>query len=267
MEVAGHRPALPEHPLMLSGISVGLAYDPGMRGAVAIVQARMSSTRLPGKSLADVDGEPMLALLLGRLRHAVEIDRIVVATSTDAIDGAIVEVAGELGCETYRGPRDDVLGRFLGAAAKTDGALARVTADCPLVDPAVVDEAIRLFHRTPECAYASNVEPRTYPDGLDVEVVSAEVLAELERTVTSAHDREHVTAAIRRDLARYRTASLVCGDDLGDLRWTVDTHEDLLFVREVVTRLGARRHIAGVDQILDAVRREPSLAGFHGRRG
>jgi len=238
-----------------------------MPGAVAIVQARMSSTRLPGKSLADVGGEPMLALLLRRLRNAREVDRIVVATSTDAADRPIVKLTRDLGLEPHRGPLDDVLRRFADAAVGADGAVARITADCPLIDPSIVDAVIRQFHRTPDCAYASNIEPRTYPDGLDVEVPSADVLAELDRTVTSAEDREHVTAAIRRDLTRYRTTTLRSDVELGDVRWTVDTSEDLAFIRKVVARLDSRRHEAGLNEILDAVRTKPSLAEFHGRRG
>jgi spore coat polysaccharide biosynthesis protein SpsF len=236
-------------------------------GALAIVQARMTSTRLPGKTLADVCGEPMLALLLGRLRHASEVGRIVVATSTDPDDDPIEELGRALSFEVYRGERDDVLGRFVGACDGHAGAAVRITGDCPLVDAGIVDEVIRLFHATEGCVYASNIEPRTYPDGLDVEVVACSVLRGLADETDDPDEREHVTIAIRGGPERFPRAALVREEDLGDLRWTVDTAEDLEFLRRLVPRLGPARDRAGLEQILAAVRAEPSLAAFEGRRG
>jgi spore coat polysaccharide biosynthesis protein SpsF (cytidylyltransferase family) len=227
----------------------------------------MSSTRLPGKSVADVGGEPMLVLLLRRLERARELERIVVATSTEPADDRIEEAVRETACDVYRGSRDDVLARFLGAAAGHAGALARVTGDCPLIDPELVDEVIRLFHRSPDCVYASNIEPRSYPDGLDIEVFSSATLEQLASDTDDPYHREHVTSAIRHDPQRYPSAALVGDEQLGNLRWTVDTMEDLEFVREAVARLGPRRHSAGMREILQAVRRDPSLADYKGRRG
>jgi spore coat polysaccharide biosynthesis protein SpsF (cytidylyltransferase family) len=236
-------------------------------GALAIIQARVSSTRLPGKSIADVDGEPMLVLLLRRLERADEVERIVVATSTEPEDDVVEEVAREVVANVYRGPLQDVLTRFVGAAEGHRGPLVRVTADCPLVDPQVVDEVIRLFERTSGCAYASNVEPRSYPKGLDVEVFSTETLAWADAETRNQADREHVTALVRRSLAQFPVANLQREVDLSALRWTVDTSDDLEFVRTVVARLGSRRHSAGLLEILAAVRCEPSLAAFRGERG
>jgi len=227
----------------------------------------MSSTRLPGKAVVDVGGEPMLMLLLRRLQRACELHRIVVATSTEPADDRIEQVAGQVVTNVYRGPLDDVLARFVGAASDHTGPLVRVTADCPLIDPAVVDQTIRLFERTPGCAYASNVEPRSYPVGLDVEVFSTATLERAAAEADDPADREHVTALIRRNLSQFRSATLVCEHQLSSLRWTVDSAADVEFVRAVVARLGARRHTAGLREILAAVRAEPSLAGFHGRRG
>ncbi len=232
-----------------------------------IVQARMSSTRLPGKTLADVEGEPMLALLLRRLQHARMIDDIVVATSTDAVDEPIAKLALGVGVRVSRGPRDDVLTRFLIAIGEREGPVVRITGDCPLIDPGLVDAAVERFMSVPGCVYASNVEPRTYPDGLDVEVVDAEVLRVIAREPLDAHDREHVTSAVRAQPERFRQVALCSEEDLGDLRWTVDEPEDLEFVRAVARRLGDRREQAGLAEILAAVRREPSLAEFHGHRG
>jgi spore coat polysaccharide biosynthesis protein SpsF len=236
-------------------------------GALAIVQARMSSTRLPGKTLADVDGEPMLALLLRRLGHARRIGAIVVATSTDGVDDPIARLARSIGVGVSRGPREDVLSRFLTAIDDRDGPIARITGDCPLIDPHLVDSTIERFLAVPGCAYASNVEPRTFPDGLDVEVVDAAALRAIAAEPLGARDREHVTSAIRAQPERFRQAALISAENLGELRWTVDEPEDLEFIRTVVRRLGDRRHEAGLAEILSVVRREPSLAEFHGRRG
>jgi spore coat polysaccharide biosynthesis protein SpsF (cytidylyltransferase family) len=220
--------------------------------ALAIVQARMSSTRLPGKVLMDVGGEPVLALMLRRLANARTVERTVVATSDQIDDDDILRVASEAGANTHRGPLDDVLGRVVGAAEGHDGEIVRLTADCPLIDPDLVDQVVELFHEA-GVAYASNVEPRTFPDGLDVEVVSAEALREAADAVEDPLDREHVTTAIRRDPDRYPAVHLVNDRDLGDLRWTVDTEADLAFVRDVVERLGARRYTAGMAEILELV--------------
>lgn len=238
--------------------------------ALALVQARMSSTRLPGKSLADVGGEPVVALVVRRLERARRVDEVAVAISEDDVDDALAAGLASLGVRVHRGPRDDVLTRLRSAAGEHPGPIVRVTADCPLIDPRIVDRVIELFEATPDCAYAHNIEPRTFPDGLDVEVISAAALDGAARTVTDPVDREHVTTAVRRDPDRFPAAALTNGEDLGDIRWTVDYAEDLEFVREVVRRLGPDRYDAGMDQILAAVRREPSLVGMHaehGRRG
>ena len=222
-----------------------------MSGAVAVVQARMSSSRLPGKVLADIGGEPSLALLLARLSRADSLDEIVVATSDGSDDDRVASQAERSGARAYRGPLDDVLGRFTGAIGDHDGAVVRITADCPLVDPALVDGVVGLLDGN--AVYASNIEPRSFPVGLDVEAVRAGTLRELARTATDPSDREHVTLAIRRDPDRYPREALSSGrDDLSGLRWTVDTPDDLKRVRGIVNALGDRRHEAGWEEILAA---------------
>lgn len=224
----------------------------------------MTSTRLPGKTLADVGGEPALSLLLRRLRGARRIGEIVVATSADSADDPVAELASELGVGVARGSREDVLARFLVAMGDRTGAIVRITGDCPLIDPCVVDAAVDRFASTPGCAYASNIVPRTFPDGLDVEVADAQALREIAADHGSPAEREHVTIALRDQPERFRAASLTYPDDLGDLRWTVDDDRDLEFVRAVVQRLGDRRYDAGIAEILAAVRAPPSLADFGG---
>jgi spore coat polysaccharide biosynthesis protein SpsF (cytidylyltransferase family) len=238
----------------------------GEGSALAVVQARMSSTRLPGKTLADVGGEPLLALLVKRLGGARRVGQVVIATSAGDEDDPIAELAARLGVGVHRGPRDDVLARYAEAVGDHEGPLLRITGDCPLIDPAVVDDAVRLLVETPGCAYVSNVEPRTYPDGLDVEAFTAAALRAVAAEATDPTDREHVTPAIRRDPERWPQAHLPGDPGLAELRWTVDTEDDLEFVRLVVERLGERRYEAGLDQIREAVLAEPSLAGYGAAR-
>jgi spore coat polysaccharide biosynthesis protein SpsF len=226
----------------------------------------MSSSRLPGKTLADVGGEPMLALLVRRLGSARRIGEVVIATSCDTSDDPVAQLAVGLGTGVARGSREDVLARFLLAIGDRPGAIVRVTGDCPLIDPAVVDATVERFLSTPGCAYASNLEPRTFPDGLDVEVVDSNALRTIGSEELPPVDREHVTSAIRADPDRFPAASLSYEVDLGDLRWTVDEQTDLEFVRAVIDRLGDHRYEGGMDDILAAVRRQPSLTTFGGAR-
>ena len=237
--------------------------------ALVLVQARTSSSRLPGKVLAEIGGEPMLALLLRRVQHATSVAEVVVATSDQPADDGLEQLVRQLGVRVHRGPLDDVLGRLAAAAAGHTGPVVRLTGDCPLVDPQIVDDVVALLVATPGCRYASNVEPRSHPDGLDVEALGPGLIAELDAEVTDSVDREHVTSAARRDPRRYRTAALTAADhELAELRWTVDTEQDMAFVRALVARLGGRRHTAGMDEILAAIRRAPSLAAMAGgRRG
>jgi spore coat polysaccharide biosynthesis protein SpsF (cytidylyltransferase family) len=234
--------------------------------ALIVVQARMSSTRLPGKVLADIGGEPALALLLRRLSHVKAAGRVAVATSTDRSDEPIAIVAARLGAMVVRGPLEDVLARFAIAIAGHSGPVVRITGDCPLSDPALVDATLELYRSTPGCSYASNIEPRCYPDGLDVEVIAAEALRAVASEALTASEREHVTTVIRNRPDRFAAVSLRSPQDLGELRWTVDDEADLEFVRAVVTRLAERRHVAGLEEILATVRRFPSLASFGGAR-
>jgi spore coat polysaccharide biosynthesis protein SpsF len=234
--------------------------------ALAVIQARMSSTRLPGKTLADLGSEPLLSLLVSRLKRAGRLERILIATSGESEDDRIAALAGPLEVDIHRGPRDDVLTRFAEAIGEHRGTVVRITGDCPLIDPDVVNAVIDLLEATPGCGYASNVEPRTYPDGLDVEAFPAEALLTVAAEARDPADREHVTSAIRRDPERWPQASLTEGRDLAELRWTVDTEADLEFIRQVVGRLGERRYEAGLEEIRDAILAEPSLADFGGAR-
>jgi len=204
---------------------------------IAVIQARTGSTRFPNKVLADLNGRPMLAHVVERVRRCRSLDRVVVATSTSPSDDTVVELAERWGASVTRGPLDDVLRRFVMAAREfSASAVVRITADCPLVDPVLVDTLVAMRSRE-EADYASNIDPRTYPDGYDVEVMSRECLERLDREVTLADEREHVTLHVREHPADYRRASLRLPRDLSEMRLTVDYPDDLAKIGKLLRSL------------------------------
>lgn len=200
---------------------------------VAIVQARMGSTRLPGKVMRSIQGRPMIDLLLERLGRARRLDAIVVATTGQSEDTALAQHVEELGFRVSRGSRDDVLARYLDAARDAEAdVIVRITGDCPLVDPELVDDIVGAYLDQPGLDYAGNTDPPTWPDGLDVEVFSRAALERAAAQAQSRHDREHVTPYLRRaeDMARLCVRQ---DNDLSALRWTVDEPEDFQVVSAV----------------------------------
>jgi spore coat polysaccharide biosynthesis protein SpsF len=227
---------------------------------VAILQARTTSTRLPGKVLMDIEGEPMLAHELRRLRRASALDDVVVATTTNATDDPVVDVAAREGVRWFRGSEHDVLSRYVGAAreARAD-VVVRVTADCPLLDPDVVDRVVEAL--APDVDYASNVLRRTFPQGLDAEALHASVLERVDGLATSPEAREHVTwliVAERPDL--FRSASVEADVDDSDLRWTVDHAADIELVRALYRDLALATQPLPYRAVVEYVRTRPDLA-------
>ncbi len=199
---------------------------------VALVQARMGSTRLPNKVMKPIGGIPMIELLLSRLSQSKEVDQIVVATSVDDRNQLLVEHVRKLGYLCEQGSENDVLDRFVHAAKEHQAeVVVRITGDCPLVDPSLVDEAIRRFKRS-GADYFSNVSPPTYPDGLDIEVFSFKVLVQASHETSKPFDREHVTPYLR-ESGKFKTASMQHSQDLSELRWTVDEPEDFAIIEKV----------------------------------
>ena len=225
---------------------------------VAIVQARMGSSRLPGKVLADLCGDTMLARVVARLRAASRIDDIVIATSTAAADAAIVREAARLGVACYCGPEQDVLTRFVGAAqrARADS-IVRVTADCPLLDPGVVDDVVAALYAGAD--YASNTIRRTFPRGLDVEALHRDTLELVALLGDTLAAREHVTSLVMDQPQLFRVRQVLGARDDSDLRWTVDTAEDLAFVRALSSLLGLGNHILPYGELVQSVRARPEL--------
>jgi spore coat polysaccharide biosynthesis protein SpsF len=233
---------------------------------LAILQARMSSSRLPGKVLADLAGAPMILRQIERVERAQRISRLIVATSMRPDDDVLAKTLKDAGVEVVRGDLDDVLSRFMLAldAAPQARAAVRLTADCPLADPTVIDETIALFHQS-GADYASNTgDTRTFPKGLDVEIFRASALREAHAETADPYDREHVTPFIYRRPERYRLVTLTQARDEGDARWTVDRPDDLEFVRAVYDALYVARPDFSSDDVRDLVARRPDLQTLGG---
>lgn len=230
---------------------------------LGILQARTSSTRLPGKVLAPILGKPMLERQIERLRRSREIDRLIVATSVDPSDDPLVELCMRLDLDCQRGSLEDVLDRFYQAAKLYRPAhVVRLTGDCPLADPALIDALIR-FHLDAGADYASNCHEPSLPDGLDAEVMRFEALAAAWREAYLASEREHVTPFIRKHPERFRIRLWRNPVDLSHHRWTVDEPQDLQFVREVYTALYPRNPAFGMQDVLDLLERQPALAAIN----
>jgi spore coat polysaccharide biosynthesis protein SpsF len=225
---------------------------------VTIIQARMGSTRLPGKVLKDLGGRTVLERVVRRAQKCRLADEVVVATSVEPANDAIAEECTRLRVRVLRGSEDDLLDRYFRAAEVTQAdVVVRITSDCPLVDPGVSDESIRAFLETcPD--YASNVLERTYPRGLDTEVFS---LCALDRAFREAKDpfqREHVTPFFYQHPERFKLVSVKGERDFSNHRWTLDTPEDLEFLQAVYARLGDRDFTWR--DVLSLVESEPRMA-------
>jgi spore coat polysaccharide biosynthesis protein SpsF len=226
----------------------------------------MASSRLPGKVLADIAGAPMLARVVDRARRARILDEIVVATSTDREDDQIQELCAERGYACFRGEPMDVLDRFLRAARQYRAeVVVRLTADCPLIDPDVIDETVGGFLGTdPPVDFAANRLPgrRSSPIGLDTEVCSMSALERAWREADQPHQREHVMPYLYEQPGRFRTLLFWNHANHGHHRWTVDTPEDLELVRRIFERF-AGRDIFSWTEVLELFEREPSLANLN----
>lgn len=224
---------------------------------VAIVQARMGSTRLPNKVMKPIVGVPMIELLLARLSRCEKIDQIVLATSTDDRNTPLVKHVQKLGYTCTRGSESDVLERYLLAArlAQAD-VIVRITGDCPLIDPDLVDNAIDQFMAT-GVDYLSNAVPATYPDGLDTEVFSLDALERAGRESQESFDHEHVTPYLRRP-GLFKTGVMCHEEDLSDFRWTVDEPADLHVVSNVFSHFAPNVHFSWMD-VLKLQRRQPEI--------
>lgn len=207
------------------------------RRVTAIIQARTSSRRLPGKMLRPLHGRPLLDHVVEAARRVPGVDGVVVATSGEESDDALAAHAGGLGIGVHRGPLDDVARRMLDAAVAAEAdVLVRINGDSPLLDPALIAQGLALF-RSGTHDLASNVVVRSFPKGQSVEVISRAALADAVAAMTTADDREHVTPYFYRNPERYRIARFVAEQAMPDLQLSIDTEEDFAFCEALLARL------------------------------
>ena len=224
----------------------------------AIIQARMSSTRLPNKVMAEISGKPMLWYVVNRTRKSAKVDRVIVATSNQTDDDVIARFCGEEKIPYYRGSIDDVLDRFYQTAREFGGeVIVRITSDCPLIDPAIIDKVVDEFLEN-DFDYVSNTVNPTYPDGLDVEVIKRSALDRAWKEARLKSEREHVTPYIFKNPSLFKVGSVQQDEDLSALRWTVDEPEDLEFVRAVYDRMESLEF--GMRDVLSIIEKHPEIS-------
>ncbi|WP_305785792.1 cytidylyltransferase domain-containing protein [Symbioplanes lichenis] len=234
-----------------------------MMRTLGIVQARMGSTRLPGKVLRRLHGRTVLERVVGAARDSGVLDDLVVATTTEDRDDAVVAECEKIGVEVHRGPVDDVLTRFLRVLDERDDdsdAVLRFTADCPLLDPELIMLATGVFAATPNLDYLTTSIARTLPRGLDVEIVRTEVLREIDKLATD-HHRTHVTSYVYSHPYDYNVLGLTLQPDLSHLRLTLDTEDDWRLIEAIVAHFGDRP--VPVRTLASWLADRPELAGLN----
>lgn len=228
---------------------------------VATIECRMTSSRLPGKVLMEACGKPLLELLVERLSRVKRIDAMVLATTTNKEDNPIVELAERLGVFSFRGPEHDVLNRVLGAARSVEGDIVvEITGDCPLLDPEITSQVID-FYLLNECDYASNLDPVSYPIGMDTQVFSTALLALADREGKSQEDREHVSWFIRRQPERFRKLHLPAPPELHwpNLGLTLDEYPDYVLIKKLYEHFYLRNPYFSCSDIIRYLRSNPEL--------
>ena len=224
---------------------------------VAIIQARMGSTRLPNKVMKKIGGKPLIEILLRRLSKSTLVDEIVLATSTNQNNIPLIEFIKGLGFTVVTGSEDDVLDRYLKAADETAAeVIVRITGDCPMVDPRLVDQVIKEFMHS-NCQYFSNTDPATYPDGLDIEVFHSDALRQAHAQTSEQPDREHVTLFLRNS-GLFKKGSISNEKDFSSLRWTVDEPADFKVISDVFNHFAPNIHF-GWKEVFQLYLEQPQL--------
>jgi spore coat polysaccharide biosynthesis protein SpsF len=224
-----------------------------------ITQARMGSTRLPGKVMKNLLGAPMLEHFIARIKQAKHVQEIVIATTTHKRDDVIVNLAERLGVKSFRGSEDDVLGRYYGAAKRFKiDIIIRATSDCPLVDPQIIDEMVSMFLEE-EIDYLSNNLERTYPLGLDVEIFSFSALERAHKCADADFEREHVTPYIRNNPEIFKIKNKCLEKDFSNYRLTVDTKEDFELIARIYKEFSDKKEMFLLKDVLNLLERKPEL--------
>jgi spore coat polysaccharide biosynthesis protein SpsF len=230
---------------------------------LAVLQARVSSTRLPGKVLKPILGVPMIIRQIERVKRAKLIDKLVIATSIDKSDDQLADLCRDYQLDCFRGSLDDVLDRFYQAALKYNPEqVVRLTGDCPLTDPEVIDKVIEL-HLKGNYDYTSNVFELSYPDGLDVEVVRFVCLERAWKEAKLMSQREHVTIFIHQQPQLFKIGCVKNQKDLSNLRWTVDEPEDLILITRIYEHFYKTNSKFATDDILQFIDKNPLLQNIN----
>ena len=237
---------------------------------VAIIQARMGSTRLPSKVLMDLNGVPMLQYQVDRIKQSKLIDQVLVATSVLPQDDEIASFCENNNILSFRGSEDDVLSRYYHAAKECNAdAIVRLTADCPMLDPEVIDKTIALFQQD-NIDYAANTVPpesSKYPDGSDVEVFSMFALKRAYQEATNEEDREHVTFYFWKSKQKdtFKTAQLSNHEDFSKYRFTVDYPEDYEVVKMIDDELKKKNQFGSLEEIVEILNNHPEIVELNSK--
>lgn len=224
---------------------------------VAIIQARMGSSRLPGKMLMNVEGKPIIEHVFERIKEASTIDEFWLATTTSAKDNLLAEWAKQNNILIYRGSEEDVLDRYYHAAFKAKAeVIVRITGDCPLHDSKIIDNVVESY-LSKDVDYVCNVIPPTYPDGLDVEIFSFKALEKAWKEAVLKSEREHVTPYIWKNSSLFRLGSVVNNEDFSSYRLTLDTLEDLDLINKIFGELKKQEIFGDMNDILKILRQHP----------
>ncbi|MGE7931977.1 cytidylyltransferase domain-containing protein [Viridibacillus arvi] len=229
----------------------------------AIIQARMGSTRLPGKILKEVNGKPLLAYQLERIAHSECIDKIVIATTLDQKDDVIVEFCDNNDVEYYRGSENDVLSRYYETAELYEGeSIVRLTSDCPIIDPVILDKTIK-YYVDNDYDYVSNTIERTYPRGLDTEVFSRAALEKAYKEATLLRDKEHVTAYMYSNPKKFKLGYITNEEDYSKYRWTVDTTEDFELIELIFKKLYKKNSMFYMKDVIELLKQNPEWVSIN----
>jgi spore coat polysaccharide biosynthesis protein SpsF len=219
--------------------------------AIAILQARTSSSRLPNKVLEEISGVPMILRQIDRIAKAKRINKLIVATSDDSSDDALVELLERHGVQFFRGPLENVFLRFLAVIDSEDGDyFVRLTGDCPLVMPEIIDDLLESFDPKTYDYMSNTIEP-SFPDGLDIEVFTRASFLRLQNLAVTKEELEHVTLAFHRNKEKFKLANFSGNLDRSNMRWTVDYFEDLTFVQSVFSHFKGQESTFGYEQVLE----------------
>jgi len=226
---------------------------------IAIIQARISSTRLPGKVLKKIEGKTVLEHVINRTKAAKNISDVVVATTVKKEDLEIVKLCASLGISVFCGSENDVLDRYYQTARLFKANhIVRITSDCPLIDPQVIEEVIELYFKE-KADYATNTMPETFPDGVDTEVFSFNTLKIAWENAKLFSEREHVTPYIRKNPNIFKLVNLKCNFSLNNKRWTIDEPIDLKFIETIYKNLYSEDSLFEMRKILDFLKKNPKI--------